>query len=119
MRVALLHAPDGIEEALGPVPPGAEVRHGLRRDDEVDLILGFVTERAHLERNIDWLLATLSPGGSFWVATPRGGGGVASDLTSEVVGEVAGHRGWATAGRADVDDLWRATRLRRGSGAGS
>ncbi len=114
MRVAVLHAPDGFDELLGEAPPGAQVQHGLKRSDRVDLILGFVTERAHVERNIDWLLSTLSPGGSFWVATPGAGTGLATDLTPEVLREVAVPRGWVPARTADLDDVWHAVQLVRG-----
>jgi hypothetical protein len=37
MRVALLHAPDGIEVTLGALPDRVRLQHGLRRGQRVDV----------------------------------------------------------------------------------
>lgn len=110
-RVALLHAPDDIEALLGPLPEGVALQHGLHRDGHVDLIVGFVTERAHLERNLDWLLGTLPDDGAFWVAWPKKASGVPTDMTEDVVRELALPRGWVDNKVCAIDATWSALRL--------
>lgn len=116
--VAVLHAPEGLDDFFGGLPPGAVVQHGLRKSDRVDVVLGFVTERAHVERNIDWLLTTVVPGGSFWLATPTETSGLATDLDRTVLRALAAPRGWVDGPSCAVDDSWEAVQLVPADGSG-
>jgi hypothetical protein len=111
MRVALLHAPDGIEDTLGPLPDHVHLQHGLRRDQHVDLIVGFVTEHDHFARNIEWLVRTLPPHGAFWVAWPKKASKVATDMTEDVVRQIALPLGWVDTKVCAIDDTWSALKL--------
>ena len=111
MRVALLHAPDGIEATLGPLPEGVDLQHGLRRNQQVDLIVGFVTERAHLARNIGWLVTTLPPDGAFWVAWPKRAAKVTTDMTDHAVREIALPMGWVDVKVCAIDAIWTGLKL--------
>ena len=111
MRVALLHAPDGIEETLGPLPEGVHLQHGLRKSQKVDLIVGFVTEREHLARNFAWLVATLPPDGPFWVAFPKRASKVATDMSDHAVREVALPTGWVDVKVCAIDAVWTGIKL--------
>lgn len=111
MRVAILHAPDGIERTLADLPAGVELQHGLRKRQPVDLVVGFVTERAHLERNIEWILATLPPAGAFWVAWPKRASRVPTDMTEDVVRAVALPLGWVDTKVCAIDDTWSGLKL--------
>ena len=111
MRVAVLHAPDGLERTLAPLPAGVELQHGLRKRQPVDLVVGFVTERAHLERNIEWILATLPPAGAFWVAWPKRASNVPTDMTEDVVRAVALPLGWVDTKVCAIDDTWSGLKL--------
>jgi hypothetical protein len=111
MRVAVLHAPDGFEEALGPLDAGVALQHGLRKRQHVDLAIGFVTERAHLAKNIEWILATLPPDGAFWVAWPKRASKVPTDMTEDVVREVALPLGWVDTKVCAIDETWSALKL--------
>jgi hypothetical protein len=111
MRVALLHAPDGFDAVLDEVPADVRLQHGLRRNQRVDLIVGFVTERDHLARNLDWLLGTLPPDGALWVAWPKRASKVPTDMTEDVVREVALPLGWVDDKVCAIDETWSALRL--------
>jgi hypothetical protein len=111
MRVALLHAPPGFEETLGPPPDDVELLHGLRKNQKVDLILGFVTERDHLARNIGWLVTTLPPAGALWVAWPKRQSGVATDMTDHAVRDVALPLGWVDTKVCAIDVTWSGLKL--------
>jgi hypothetical protein len=111
MRVALLHAPDGIDATLGALPDGVRLQHRLRRSQMVDLIVAFVTERDHLARNIAWLVSTLPPDGAFWVAWPKRTSRVATDMTEGAVREVALPMGWVDVKVCAIDATWSGLKL--------
>jgi hypothetical protein len=111
MQVAILHAPERFEETLGPLPEGVMVQHGLRKSQKVDLILGFVTERDHLARNIVWLVTTLPPAGALWVAWPKRASGVATDRNEHAVRDVALPLGWVDIKVCAIDATWSALKL--------
>lgn len=111
MSVALLHAPDGIEATLGVLPEGVRLQHGLRRSQRVDLIVGFVTEREHLARNIGWLTEALPPDGAFWVAWPKRSSKMATDMSDGAVRDIALPIGWVDVKVCAVDETWSALKL--------
>lgn len=111
MRVALLHAPEGMEAVLGPMPDGVQLQHGIRRTQRVDLIVGFVVERAHLARNFDWLTSTLRVDGAFWVAWPKKSSAIATDMTDDAVREIALPAGWVDVKVCAIDAAWTGLKL--------
>ncbi len=111
MRVALLHAPEGIEATLGELPGGVRLQHGLRRNQRVDLIVAFVLERDHLARNIGWLVTTLPPDGVFWVAWPKRASKVPTDMTDGAVREIALPMGWVDVKVCAIDATWSGLKL--------
>ncbi len=110
-RVAVLHAPEGFDLAAGTLPDEASVQHGLRRSQQVDLILGFVTERDHLARNIGWLVGTLPPDGAFWVAWPKRASKMPTDMSDDAVRAIALPIGWVDVKVCAIDDTWSALKL--------
>ncbi len=111
MRVALLHPPPDFESLLEPRPEGVRLQHGVRRGQRVDLIVGFVSERDHLARNIGWLLATLPSDGAFWAAWPKKASGVATDMTEEAVRQIALPLGWVDVKVCAIDATWSGLKL--------
>jgi hypothetical protein len=106
MRVALLHAPEGIEHLVVPLPDDVTIQHGLRRSDRVDLVVAFVTERDHLARNIGWVLGTLPDDGTCWVAWPKRASKVETDMNEHVVREIVLPLGWVDTKVCAIDDTW-------------
>jgi len=111
MRVALLHAPDEIEATLGPLPDGVRLQHGLRRTQRVDLIVAFVVERDHLARNLGWLTTTLPSHGSLWVAWPKRGSNLVTDMSDDAVREIALPMGWVDVKVCAIDSTWSGLKL--------
>jgi hypothetical protein len=111
MRIAALHAPDHLDVLLEGLPEDVSIQHGLKKSDRVDMILGFVTERAHLEKNIDWLRQTLPPDGAFWVAWPKRASKVPTEMNEDVVREVALPTGLVDVKVCAIDDTWAGLKL--------
>jgi hypothetical protein len=55
----------------------------------LDMILFFVTRRTELERRFKRLVAALDPAGALWIGWPKRSSGVETDITEDVVRDVA------------------------------
>ena len=107
--VRLVSAPDDAEDLLAPLPPGAVVRRtGALR---ADVVLLFTTTRADLTKRIEALGEAVFPDGSLWIAWPKRSSGVATDLTEDVLREVALPLGLVDNKVCAVTDVWSGLRL--------
>jgi len=105
MSVTLLHGPDDATALLEDLPD-VTIHRGLRSGRKTDMLIGFVAERAHLERNIDRLIGALGPQGVLWIAWPKRSSGVPSDMSDEVIREVVLPTGWVDVKVCAVDATW-------------
>jgi hypothetical protein len=109
IRAALLEAPDAFEQTLGDLPDGVDVASVL--DGERDLVVTFVTRRADLEAQLDALRAAIAPDGMVWVAWPKRAARVPTDVTEEVVREVALPAGLVDVKVCAIDATWSGLKL--------
>jgi hypothetical protein len=106
-HLALLNAPNGF--AIDDLPPGVEVsRRALRA---CDVIVSFHTRRADLDRRFPTLIRALVADGGLWVAWPKRASGVDTDITEDVVREVALPTGMVDNKVCAIDDTWSGLRL--------
>jgi hypothetical protein len=108
-RVALLGAPEGFDHELAPLPGGVTVLRLLGPD--IDVAVLFVTERRELERRFDAVATAVFPAGGFWVAWPKRASKVATDLTEDVLREVALPKGLVDNKVCAVTEVWSGLRL--------
>jgi hypothetical protein len=109
--VALLGAPPGYRRALGDLPAG--VRVVTRPARSLPFIQVFTTRRSQLERRLPALRRVLEPAGALWVSWPKRSSGVATDVTEDVVREVALATGLVDVKVCAVDDVWSGLKLVR------
>jgi hypothetical protein len=109
MAAAYVGAPEGFDELLGDLPGGVTVRRQLR--GPVDLIVCFVTARRDLEKRLPRLRAALRPDGMLWIGWPKRASGVPTDMTEDVVREVALPTGLVDTKVAAIDETWSGLRL--------
>jgi hypothetical protein len=108
-RVALIDAPAGFDAVLGELPEG--VRVGARVRGPLDVVVAFFLERRALERRIAALRAALDPAGGLWIAWPKRASGVTTDLTEDVVRELALANMLVDNKVAAIDETWSGLRL--------
>ncbi len=109
VAAAYVDAPDGFAALVGELPDGVSVRRQLR--GPLDLVVCFVTARHDLERRLPKLRAALAPAGMLWVAWPKRASGVPTDMTEDVVREVALPTGLVDTKVAAIDATWSGLRL--------
>ncbi|MEK6271957.1 MAG: DUF3052 domain-containing protein [Actinomycetota bacterium] len=108
-RVAFAGAPKDFRHALGPLPDGVAVRTRVR--GPLDVIVAFFVRRSELERRFPPLAAALEPDGGLWIAWPKRSSGVTTDLTEDVVREIAIANGMVDNKVCAIDDTWSGLRL--------
>lgn len=109
-RVAVVSAPDGfLDSTLGPLPDGVEMRPRAR--GPLDVIVFFTKRRAELERRFDTLVDALDGAGALWVAWPKGTSGVPTDLTENIIRDIALPKGLVDTKVAAIDETWSGLKL--------
>jgi hypothetical protein len=109
MTAALLAAPDGFDATLGPLPDG--VRMTRRLGGHRDLVVVFVTRRSVLAGRLEALRAAIAPDGMAWVAWPKRASGVPTDMTEDVVRELALPLGLVDVKVCAIDGTWSGLKL--------
>ncbi len=102
-------APDGFDALLGELPEG--VRLLARPAPPLDLVVLFVLTRAELERRLAGLHAKLAQDGMLWVAWPKRASKVPTDMTEDVVRDVALPRGLVDVKVCAIDETWSGLKL--------
>jgi hypothetical protein len=109
VTAAYVDAPGHFDELLGELPPDVTVRRRLR--GPLDLVVCFVTERRELERRLPALRAALAPAGMLWIAWPKRASKVPTDMTEDVVRDVARPTGLVDTKVAAIDETWSGLKL--------
>jgi hypothetical protein len=105
---AVIGDPGHIDELLSPLPAGAR---RVESAGEADVVLFFTTERRELERRIERLGAAIFPDRMLWIAWPKRASKVPTDVTEDVVREVALPIGLVDTKVAAIDATWSGLRL--------
>jgi len=109
MRLAALNAPKGYVSWLEGLPPTAKVVSEVaKRAAAVHL---FATERLKLERGLTRLRTTIDQDGFVWVSWPKKSSGVATDITEDVIREVALPLGFVDVKVCAVNETWSGLKL--------
>ncbi|MCW3064508.1 MAG: hypothetical protein JWN32_1680 [Solirubrobacterales bacterium] len=109
-RLGLLNAPEDFMVTLGELPRGVRVLVG-RLQPPVDVIVAFFAERRQLERRLPGLIGALDPAGGLWIAWPKRASKVETDITEDVVREVALAERVVDNKVCAIDDVWSGLRL--------
>jgi hypothetical protein len=108
--VLLLGAPAGFEQSLDGLPVGvkATTRPGK---GPYDVILFFTKERARLASELGKLRKAMAPACGLWICWPKKASKVATDMTEDVVREIALPTGLVDNKVCAVDEVWSGLRL--------
>lgn len=109
-RAAVVNAPEGYLQELGPLPGGGQVSEKL--SGKFDWVQVFVKNKAELDELAPRLARALKPDALLWISYPKGTSKVQTDLTRD--------KGWEAIQQADlkwitlvsVNETWSAFALR-------
>ena len=76
-----------------------------------DVIVAFFDRRAELEQRMPLLRERMDPAAGLWIGWPKRSSGVATDLTEDVVREIALANRLVDNKVAALDDTWSGLRL--------
>ena len=109
-RVLALGAPDGFAGgALGELPNCVALRTTAR--GKADVIVSFHDRRAELARRMPRLRELMEPAAGLWIAWPKRASGVPTDLTEDVVRELALEHRLVDNKVCAIDGTWSGLRL--------
>ena len=106
--VCIIDDPGNARELISPLPPGARLAGDPR---SAQVVVLFVTARRALEAQVDELGQAIYPDRSLWIAWPKRSSGVATDMTEDVVREVALPLGLVDNKVCAIDSTWSGLRL--------
>lgn len=106
-RLAVVDLPAGLELAIGPeVPTTGDLA-------EAEVVLAFARSKAELEARLPGLASRLAPGAILWLAYPKLGTPLASDIQRDVIHGYAPTVGLDCVAQIAIDATWSALRLKR------
>ena len=108
--VLFVGPPDGYDATLGQLPPGVKIR-ARATGATVDFIQVFVSSRADLAKRLPGLKKALAKTGALWVSWPKKASKVPTDVTEDVVRELALALGLVDVKVCAVDDVWSGLKL--------
>lgn len=92
-------------------PKGLNVDEQASATDGLQCAHIFVTERAHLERQVGALRHLLQPSGFIWVSWPKKASKVPTDIAEDTIREVALPTGLVDVKVCAVNDVWSGLKL--------
>jgi hypothetical protein len=106
--VALIDAPEAIEKTIAPLSPETTLRRGNRGRRE--MTLWFATSQAAVRSRCDAVAKAVGEG-TLWMAWPKGSSGAQTDLTEDVIRQIALPAGLVDTKVCAIDDTWSGLRL--------
>jgi hypothetical protein len=110
-KIALIRAPPTFRTLLGALPEKTELQTALAGKALFDVIVAFVTRRDELQRQISVARLRMDPAARLWIAWPKRASGVPTDVTENVVRELALPTGLVDNKVCAIDDTWSGLQL--------
>ncbi len=107
--LALIDAPPEAAELVAPLPDAVEVRTDVRR--KPDVAVAFFVRRSQLRRRLGGLARAIHPSGALWIAWPKRASGVPTDITEDVVRELALAAGLVDNKVCAISEIWSGLRI--------
>jgi hypothetical protein len=107
--VAVIAEPPTFRAELEPIPVGVTFAADLA--GRPDVVILFLTDRAEFERRLGPASSGIFPNGAIWIAWPKKASKVPTDITEDVVREVALPTGLVDNKVCAIDEVWSGLRL--------
>jgi hypothetical protein len=108
-RVLAIRAPGDYGRLLEPLPP--KVEFVTRLSPSTDLVHLFTTRRAELAKRLPILRASIKADAAIWISWPKKSAGVPTDVTEDVIREVALPLDLVDIKVCAIDETWSGLKL--------
>jgi hypothetical protein len=108
-NVVVRGAPMAYEQLLDPMPDGVNVQRAV--DSSTDVVHLFSTSKAELADELGRSSRQLRPNAAIWVSWPKKASKVPTDITEDVVRELAFPLGLVDIKVCAVDEVWSGLKL--------
>ena len=108
-RIFPFNAPKNYWELLAPLPDN--VQAVAQVDQDTDLIHIFSTEQVELASALRTALEKMRPNAAIWVSWPKKSSKVPTDITEDVIREIALPMGLVDIKVCAVDEVWSGLKL--------
>ncbi len=93
------------------LPPEISVTWKKRPTLGIGFVHQFCTSKAELKKKLQSFRKTIDPNGALWVSWPKKSSGVKTDITEDVIREVALPLGFVDIKVCAVDETWSGLKL--------
>jgi hypothetical protein len=108
-RLAFPGEPPGFRDLLRDLPEGISIKS--RASGPLDVIVLFAKRRAEIERRLPALRRLMEPAAGLWVAWPKRASGLKTDISEDVVRELAFANRLVDNKVCAIDETWSGLRL--------
>lgn len=108
-RIVTMQAPDNYAQMLTPIPSGVVFEEKVT--ELTDIVHVFCYRKAHLKTELEALRDSINPSGVVWVSWPKKASKVSTDITDNVIREVALPFGFVDIKVCAVSDVWSGLKL--------
>lgn len=110
-RICILSAPVDYGDLLGPLPAGVQPLARLGKPHTLDFIHFFTRSRVEFEKRLASLKTALAWDGQLWISWPKGASKIQTDMSENVVREIALPLGLVDVKVAAIDEIWSGLKL--------
>ena len=110
-RVALLAAPAGFGALLDPLPGGVSLCTALDGTEPFDVAVAFTLLRAEVAETVRSARPLMAPASGLWIAWPKRSSGVSTEVSDDLVREIALPTGLVDNKVCAIDATWTGLRL--------
>ncbi|QQS48553.1 MAG: DUF3052 family protein [Acidobacteriota bacterium] len=108
-NIVAIDAPEGYRDLLDPLP--ARVSFFTKVDRSTDIVHIFTTSRSDLSIALEEFRKILDPSALVWVSWPKKAAKVPTDITEDVIREIALPLGFVDVKVCAVDQTWSGLKL--------
>ena len=109
LRIGVIQCPGPYGELVADLPPTVEIV--TRLGSNLDFVHCFVTERSELAASLPRMLKAIRPDGMIWISWPKRASKVPTDITEDVIRDLALPLGLVDTKVCAVSEVWSGLRL--------
>ena len=109
-RLTLVNPPQNMQQSLSDQM--AEIKVSDALSVQPDGVLSFVRTKEEVLALAPAVFQSVKSGGLVWIAYPKGGSGIATDLNRDSLWAALDSSGWRPVRNVAIDEIWSALRFR-------